>query len=159
MYFTRLPVGFYNRLIAIGNFLQDFFLLAIRLYWGFILQAAGYMKIGALAKTAQGFAALGIPFPEYNAYLVGSVEFIGGWCLILGFAARLVSIPLAILLLVALFTAHLAGTSQFLSNPLTFLVQPPLTFLLVVCTLFVFGPGRISLDFLIEKLAFKRAKK
>ncbi|MEM1283407.1 MAG: DoxX family protein [Chlamydiota bacterium] len=158
MALIRSITNFYEGIITVGNFLQHLFLLAIRLYWGWAFHLAGCQKFEDIEKVAGFFGSMGIPFPELNAYFVATLECVGGWCLIFGFASRLISLPLAITMAVALITAHAAGASEILNNPPKFLVELPVSYLLTSLTVFVFGPGWISIDFLIEKLIIKKSK-
>lgn len=127
----------------VGEFFQPFLLLAIRLFWGYLLFETGSSKIADLAKTAAFFESVHIPFPALTSHIVGYIEIIGGICLMAGFATRLVSFLLIILLLVATFTAH---------NDLAFYAAPPFPFLVATATLFCFGPGLFSVDCILHKL-------
>lgn len=142
---------FYQGLIDIGTFFQDWLLLAIRGYWGFSFFLSGLGKLLEIDPIISYFASLGIPFPEINAYVASWIEFLGGFCLLIGFAARLVSIPLALNMIVALLTAHLDAVKTIFSDPQNFIVQLPFNYLLAVLIVFAFGPGKISIDYLIEK--------
>ena len=82
-------------------------LLPIRLVIG-----VGFLMHG-LAKWTRGPAAFGrllehlnVPFPVAAAWMVTSLEIMGGLLLIAGFLVMLVSIPLAVSMLVAMFTIH-----------------------------------------------------
>ncbi len=158
MAIIRSITSFYEWIITIGNFFQHLFLLAIRLYWGWAFHLAGCQKFDDIEKVAGFFASMGIPLPELNAYLVATLECVGGWCLIFGFASRIISIPLAITMTVALFTAHAVGAAEILSDPPRFLIELPVSYLLTSLAVFVFGPGWISIDFLMESLIIKRSK-
>jgi len=148
--------GFYLVLIAIGNNLQSLFLLAVRLYWGWQFFITGIGKFSNIEKIADYFRSLHIPFPELNTYLTASTETIGGMCLLLGLASRLVSIPLAFAMSVALATAHIDAVKTIFEDPQNFVSQPPFNFLLAAIIVFIFGPGKFSIDFLLERFAFKR---
>ena len=139
----------------IGNSLQSVFLLIIRLFWGLMFFYAGMGKMNDIEGTATAFEALLIPLPLMTAYLVAFFEYVGGACLILGLGTRLMCIPLIIIMLVALFTAHQAEVLQFAQNPTLTLAQSPVTFLIAVLILFVFGPGKISLDYVFRRLFLK----
>jgi putative oxidoreductase len=141
----------YCRLISIGDCLQAFLLLAMRLYWGGSLMLAGWGKVQHIGSTSDFFASLGIPFAFVNAYLVGYIELVGGACLVLGFASRLVCIPIMCVMLVALLTAHQPALINALQAPKELIAQPPFTYLLTVLIVFAFGPGKISVDYLIER--------
>lgn len=49
---------------------------------------------------------LGLPVPGLMAFLAGWSEFLGGWLLLLGLFTRLISIPLMVTMLVAIFAVH-----------------------------------------------------
>ena len=49
---------------------------------------------------------LGLPLPDVLAFMAGWTEFAGGWLLLIGFATRLISIPLAVTMVVAAVTVH-----------------------------------------------------
>jgi putative oxidoreductase len=147
---------FYGWLIRIGSQLSDYVLLAIRLLWGVSLYQTGYGKLTHIDGVAQFFSSLGIPFPEFHAYLVGGVEFLAGICFILGLATRLISIPLIISMIVALLTTSFAAVKGIFDDPSNFIKQDPVSYLLVALILFCFGPGKISLDYLLKKFVFRR---
>lgn len=152
--FTFLK-DFYLKLIAIGNGFQDILLLAIRLFWGYQFFTGGLGKIGNISKITSFFTELGIPFPEANAYIVSYIETIGGLCLLLGFASRLAAIPLICVMLVALLTADKDAVFNSISDPQSLLNASPFTFLLASLIIFAFGPGRVSIDYLLERFVFK----
>lgn len=146
---------FYLTLIEAGTAFQPFLLLAIRLFWGISFMLGGWGKIHNIEGVAGFFENLHIPFPEANAYFVSYMEFIGGLCLTLGFASRLVAIPLAVIMLVALLTAHSEAFSTVFQDPSAFIAQGPFTFLMACLIIFAFGPGGISVDGLLKK-GFKK---
>lgn len=142
---------FFRALSATGNFFQHFLLLAFRLYFGLGFLIAGLQKFRSMDETIAFFSQLKIPMSEFFAYLVPSVEVIGGSLLVLGLAARLVSIPLITTMVIALLTAHAKGAFQIFSNPPAFLAEAPVTFLMATLVIFVFGAGWFSLDYLIGR--------
>lgn len=139
--------SFFKFFSKAGETFSDWFLLFVRLFWGVQLAITGWGKLQNLSGTAAFFSKLGIPFPEFQAPLVGYTELICGGLLAIGLLSRLVSIPIAIVMLVALFTAH-AG---FLAEPLNVVNEAPFTFLMAALTVFAFGAGKFSLDHLITK--------
>lgn len=132
-----------------------FLLLAIRLYWGYAFLISGWGKLHDVSSVADYFATLDIPFPLINTYLVSWVEFLGGFFLLIGFAARLVAIPLSINMIVAYLTAHYPSVQMAWENPDGFIKESPFNFLLASLIIFAFGPGKISVDYCLEKLFFK----
>lgn len=49
---------------------------------------------------------LGMPMPEFMAFMAGWTEFLGGWLLLLGLFTRYIAIPLMFTMIVAATTAH-----------------------------------------------------
>jgi len=160
---------FYKGLVGLGMILQPFLLLAIRLFWGISFFRAGWGKLQNVEPVIEFFANLGIPLPTFNAYFVGVVESIGGLCLLFGFASRLVAIPLAIVMVVALITAHMGATSEayfsllnvhvnlddFMTKFEAFTDESPFPYLLATLIILCFGPGAFSIDFIIKKTLLK----
>lgn len=145
--FNKICLGAYY----IGDFLKDYLLLAMRLYWGWSFFMAGFGKFGNIQMVEEFFSSLQLPLPLFQAYLVASVELVGGLCLILGIASRVAAIPLAITMIVALLTAHLAETLTVFENPQRFINQLPFNYLLTCLIVLCFGPGKFSLDALLCK--------
>lgn len=130
----------------LGEYFQSILLLILRVYWGAGLQATGLGKFYDHAHIAEYFSSLGIPFPELMVYVVATIEFIGGWCLILGLFSRIAAIPLIVTMIVALLTAHVPEVSMILHDQAKFVTQPPVTYLLVSLVVFAFGAGFFSID-------------
>src|SRR2546421_7161042 len=97
------PYRLYTRALS---FLQCPFLAAIRIIWGYQFFLTGKGKLGSLDKVTEFFASLHIPMPHLNAIVAATTECVGGLLLILGLGARLVSLPLTIVMVVAYLTAH-----------------------------------------------------
>lgn len=150
--------NFYNSLIKFGSSLQSFLLLAVRLFWGILFFQAGSGKLAKMPATIESLANIGIPLPELSAHLLAWTETIGGACLIVGFASRLVALPLIFGMLVALFTAHFDGIKNVLSNPGSILKLSPFTYLLASLIVLIFGPGRFSIDYVLEMLGRSKHK-
>lgn len=143
----------YQPLLRFGSNLQSLFLLYMRLVWGHQFFLAGMSKFGSLEQTAQFFASLNIPFPHFTADAVATCEAVGGLLLIVGLASRLAALPLIAIMLAALSTAHAASISnfRFLFEPLSLVRQAPYPFLITALLVFIFGPGRVSLDAWIKR--------
>lgn len=82
--------------------------IPLRLILGFGFLAHGWAK---LSRGPAGFGGIlekiGVPLPLFMAWLTALVEFLGGLALLVGAFVTLVSIPLIITMLVAMFTVHL----------------------------------------------------
>jgi putative oxidoreductase len=83
-------------------------LLPLRLVIGFGFMAHGWAKLG---RGPSGFAKLlaqiGAPLPETTAWVSTFVELLGGLAIFVGAFVEVVSVPLIIMMLVAMFTVHL----------------------------------------------------
>jgi putative oxidoreductase len=148
----------YGWFLTAVNSLQSLFLLAIRVYWGWLFLQSGIGKFGHIEKVVAFFTDLGIPAPTLNAYFNASLETIGGILLILGLAARLISVPLLINMVVAYITADREALTSFFSESGKFFGADPFPFLLVSLLILIFGPGKLSLDHLIATYRKKHSR-
>ncbi|MFT6592523.1 MAG: putative membrane protein YphA (DoxX/SURF4 family) [Zhongshania sp.] len=84
--------------------------LALRLYLVPVFWMAGSSKMMHFADTAEWFGnsdwGLGLPFPYVMAFMATAAEVGGAALLLLGFATRWISIPLAMTMIVAATTVH-----------------------------------------------------
>src|ERR1700719_164553 len=80
----------------------------LRLIVGYGFMEHGFAK---LARGPEAFAmilhAIGVPAPHLMAWFTILIEVLGGLAVILGAFVTLVSVPMAVVLLVAIFTVHL----------------------------------------------------
>lgn len=136
---------------CVGQFLQSPLLLVIRLYWGYQFVLAGYGKFQHLSDVAGFFQTLGIPMPYLNALFAASAEFACGALLLVGLFSRIVSIPLFFVMLVAYATAHTDSLVTLFTkfDPDPFFHEGPFLFAYAALLVFCFGPGKISLDYLV----------
>lgn len=144
----------YETLVFLGGLLKSPLLLFCRLYWGGLFMAAGWEKLGDISHFAQLLDSYHILLPHFMAYVAALAEFIGGVCFILGFASRLAAIPLIITMITAYFTVNIASLHALFYKPSVFVADAPFNFLLASLLVLAFGPGRFSLDFLIERYLF-----
>ncbi len=82
--------------------------LPLRLIIGYGFMAHGWAK---LSRGPEGFAKLlahiGAPFPEATAWVSTLVEILGGLAIFAGAFVAVVSVPLIVMMFVAMFTVHL----------------------------------------------------
>lgn len=158
--FLRIMDRLYGWLISIGSNLQSLFLLYMRLVWGHQFFYAGAAKLTHIDVVAQFFTSLNLSHPTGLAYTVAVIEAIGGICLFFGFASRLIAIPLVIVMTSALSIAHREAFAQFhfLFDPSILVHQAPYPYLLTALLVFVFGPGRVSIDAWIKRRVNKCPK-
>lgn len=136
------------------NFLGNFLLLLIRIYWGGLLIVTGMGKWANIEGVSDYFASLNIPAPVFMAYFVGTLEFLGGVSLFLGLFARIFSLILVALLFVAYATAHQEALVNFFVNPSLFIDESPFLYLYASLIVLCFGSGFISIDYWWEKRAY-----
>jgi putative oxidoreductase len=129
---------------------------------GYGFMAHGFAK---LTKGPDAFAAilhaLGVPAPHFMAWLTILTELLGGLAVILGGYVTLSSLPMAAILLVAMFTVHLPygfSSIKLLSvTPSGAQFGPPgyeadLLYLACLTALVLSGSGPFSIDGFIRKL-------
>lgn len=135
--------------------------LPVRLIIGY-----GFLDHG-LAKLEKGpekfvaiVDALGVPLPHLMAWLAIWVEILGGIAMMLGAFVLLISLPMAIVLLVALFTVHLdfgfTSIKLMAVTPEGPKFGPPgieadLLYLAGLATLVLGGSGPLAFDNWLEK--------
>jgi putative oxidoreductase len=146
----------YQHFTNVLDFFRNPVLLAIRLYWGWQFFLAGKGKLMNLNDTAAFFVDLNIPLPKVSAFMAASTECFGGMLLLLGLGSRLVSIPLAFTMGVALLTAHWDQLVNIFQNPDDVVTADPFLYLLASVIVMVCGPGVISLDALIKRIFSKK---
>ena len=124
--------------------------LLTRLSIGYIFVESGYGKLTHLDKTIGFFSSLGIPYPEFQAPLAAGMEWVCGLLILVGLATRLASVPLMVIMMVAIRTAKwedvtdvssLLGLSEFL-------------LIVLLCWLIAYGSGHLSVD----RLLLQRSK-
>jgi putative oxidoreductase len=128
--------------------LEPYFVLLIRVSLGVVFATAGYGKLTHLERTVQFFRELHIPAPEAQAVFIGSLELAGGICVAVGLLTRVVSLPLAGTMVVAIATALLPEVS----GALDLLSLDETLYLFLLLWLTVAGAGKASLDHLLSRL-------
>lgn len=158
--FLRLTDKIYGWFIRIGNNLQSLFLLYMRLVWGHQCFMTGIAKFTHLDTVTQFFVGLNIPHPLFTSYVVASFELVAGLCLFLGFMSRLAAIPIIVIMVSALSLAHSEAFIElrFLFEPALLVRQAPYPYLLTALLVFIFGPGRVSIDAWIKRWLSKQPK-
>ena len=135
--------------------------LPLRLVIGYGFVAHGWAK---LSRGPAGFARLleqiGAPLPEATAWASTLVEVLGGLAVLAGAFVAAVSVPLIVMMLVAMFTVHLRyGFSAINTIGLTAdgpQFGPPgvevnLLYIASLLALILLGAGPFSLDGLLAR--------
>jgi len=147
---------------------QDAPLLLLRVVLAYTFFTPAMLKFSDIAATAQFFEYLGIPLPTLNAYMAASTEMLGAVLLTLGLMTRFISMPLLVIMFVAIGTVHgvngfhaivpdlswdnayvngelVKGTLVVLQNGYEFVLY----YIAMLLVLLTKGAGRFSLDYLI----------
>jgi len=141
-----------NHVLAVlGRSLRSPFLLLIRVYWGWQFFLTGKGKLGDLSRPTQYFTQLHIPAPHVNAIVVSLTECVGGLLLLLGLGSRFITSIFIVEMTVAYLTSEKEAVHSIFSDPDKFTGASPFLFLFAAAIVFIFGPGRVSLDCLIFK--------
>jgi putative oxidoreductase len=135
--------------------------IPLRLIVGYGFMEHGFAK---LARGPDSFSAIlhaiGVPAPHLMAWATILVEIFGGLAILLGAFVVLASIPMAAILLVAMFTVHLPyGFSSIKLQAVTAAgaqFGPPgyetdLLYLASLATLAIGGSGPLAIDGLIRR--------
>jgi putative oxidoreductase len=141
----------YELLIAGASSLKSPFLLGVRLYWGWQMFVAGSAHLSDVPAMVERFQEWGVPFPTFNVYLSGLTEIVCGLLLLVGFASRLITIPLIVNFCVAYLTASREVLLNVFNDPDAFVSDAAFLFLLASLIVFIFGPGALSVDAIIKK--------
>ncbi len=129
-------------------------LTVLRIVTGIIFLMHGWQKIAMFSIGGfTGFLSqAGIPAPAIAAVVVIAVEILGGLALVLGLGTRWVAIPLAIDMLVALFTVHLPAGFFVADGGYEFV----LLLLAANVTFMLSGGGAAALDNVVWGVAVQR---
>lgn len=115
------------------------------LAYGFYVPAM--KKLADVNSVAAWFESMHYPAPLLNAYMAAGTEALGVVLLTLGLFTRIITLPLMVVMLVAITTVHLVNGYSCGDNGF----EVPFYYLLMLFSLHVTGAGRISLDHLFFK--------
>src|SRR5438034_7327291 len=129
-------------------------ILMARLAVGLLFFLSGRGKLFVRERREQmleTLVAAHVPFPELNALLVSTVEFVFGLLLVLGAITPLACAMLSGVMVMAIGTTAVRGIKA--TSPLgwlsEFLYLPEVLYLVILLWLFLSGPGWFSVDDLI----------
>ncbi|SCA58379.1 Uncharacterized protein HI_1602 [Chlamydiales bacterium SCGC AB-751-O23] len=129
------------------NKLQSFSLLFLRLILAYGFWGPAVKKVNNISGITGWFKSMGLFMPEVQAYLAAYTEYVGFILLALGLFTRLISIPLMVVMLTAIYLVH--WQHGFMASNNGF--EIPFYYLLMLFALLAFGPGKYSLDHLLKK--------
>jgi putative oxidoreductase len=138
----------YDLPVAVARRLDWLAPLVARVTVGWLFVSTGWGKLHNLQKIIDYFTDLGIPYPQYQAPFAAANEFVCGLLVLIGLATRVASIPLIVVMLVAIRTAQWENVDSLAA--LLGLVE--WAYIAIFAWLAIAGPGLISLDALIGRL-------
>jgi uncharacterized membrane protein YphA (DoxX/SURF4 family) len=136
-------------------------ILLLRLMAGGVFFWEGLLKFVYVNQGVGRFTKLGIPFPTFTANFVGGLEVVGGLLLLCGFLTRVIAIPFAMEMIVAILTTKISlflGTSPLPLPPalpkvgiwaVLHEIRSDYAQILTTAFLLINGPGQWSLDALL----------
>ncbi|MEA3373872.1 MAG: DoxX family protein [Campylobacterota bacterium] len=142
------------QLLKVTNFLapllekgKDLSLLSLRLILAYGFYSPAMHKWDDIGAVADWFGSIGIPLPTLNAYMAASTELAGVVLLTLGLFTRLISIPLIVVMIVAITTVHLGNGFSAGDNGF----EIPLYYMLMLFALVTHGGGKFGVDHFLEE--------
>lgn len=135
----------YIEFSRLSTYLQSFALLLARLAVAYGFYEPAMQKWGNIDNVAMWFGSMNIPFPLLNAYMAASTEALGVILLVLGLLTRLISIPLIVIMIVAIVTVHLGNGFSAGDNGF----EIPLYYMIFLMIFLSHGAGKFSLDNLL----------
>jgi len=127
--------------------LQSVALLMVRLILAYGFFEPAKLKWEDIGAVAEWFGSLGLPLPTLQAYMAATTEASGVVLLTLGLFTRLISIPMMVIMVVAIVTVHLPNGFESGNNGF----EIPLYYFIMLFVLVTHGAGKISLDWLLFK--------
>lgn len=121
--------------------------LLFRLVLAYGFYGTAIIKLKHFDGIVSWFTELGMPLPKLNAFLATGTETFGFVLLFLGLATRIISVPLIIVMIVAIMTVHIGNGFEAGNNGF----EIPIYYMLMLFSLLITGPGKHSLDALISK--------
>ena len=145
-----------SRLPQVQALLVGWAPIPLRLIVGCGFMTHGFLKLDrGVEFFAAALSGLGIPAAEFMAWITIVIEILGGLAVLAGAYIRLVSVPMTIVLLVAIFKVHWQfgfSSIKFLSASAAGLqfgkpgVECDLLYLACLATLLAGGTGPLAFD-------------
>lgn len=135
----------YLKFTSVSNFFKAPSLLFARLIIAYGFYEPAMNKWSGIENVANWFGTMGIPFPLLNAYMAATTEIVGVVLLTLGLFTRAISMPLIVIMIVAILTVHLPNGFSAGDNG----YEIPVYYMLFLFIFFANGAGKFSFDRLI----------
>ncbi|CAN5654769.1 DoxX family protein [soil metagenome] len=122
--------------------------LAVRIVVGWVFLWTGWQKLHFLPRMIENFRSWGIPAPEILTPFASGMELVGGVMLLLGLLTRFISVPMMIIMIVAIVSAKWGDVDSLQ----TLLGFEEVSYFVMFALLGIAGPGPVSLDHVILKM-------
>jgi putative oxidoreductase len=144
---TLLATVFYDWSRIVAGYFTWAGPLAVRIVVGWVFLWTGWQKLHFLPRMIENFRSWGIPAPEILTPFASGMEFIGGAMLLVGLLTRFISVPMMIIMLVAIVSAKWDDVDSLQ----TLLGFEEVSYFVMFAWLGIAGPGPVSLDHFILK--------
>lgn len=121
--------------------------LFARIAVGWVFLLSGWGKLNNLPQVTENFVGWGVPFPQIATPFVSGVEFLGGFCLLVGLLSRVSAGALGITMIVAIRAARWSDVDSLE----TLLGFDEFEYLALFLWISIAGPGVLSLDHLLQR--------
>jgi putative oxidoreductase len=143
-----------RRLLTLTGKLSFLAPALLRLTVGLVFIGTGWDKLHDLGALTENFVKWGIPLPGLNAAVAASTEFFGGILILAGLGTRLVALPMAFTMVVAIAKVQIKQVESVAD----FFGLVEWSYLVIFLTIALIGPGALSLDALLAR-RFARAER
>jgi len=110
----------YTEFSRLSEYTQSLGLLGLRLILAYTFFQPAMLKWSDIGSVISWFDYMGIPFPTLNAYMAAGTEMAGVVLLTLGLLTRFISIPLIVIMFVAIATVHGQNGFAFVNEAVSF---------------------------------------
>jgi putative oxidoreductase len=117
--------------------MKEYGAFALRIGLGGFFVTAGILSIISATGVIATLTNLGFPIPRFFAWLLIFIELVCGAGVLVGYKIKYVTVPLALILFVAITTNPLGGITHPIKDAVL---------LLAVIALWLLGPGMWGLD-------------
>ena len=132
----------YREFSRLMEYVKNFSLLIARVAVAYGFYIPSEIKWADPDAIASWFSSMGIPFPLFTTYMVSVFETSGIMLLTLGLFTRLISLPLIIIMITAIFTVHIGNGFSAADSG----IEIPLYYMLFLFIFLTYGAGKFSLD-------------
>ena len=132
----------YGEFARFAEYLKSPSLLFARLAVAYGFYEPAMMKWSDIHATAEWFGSMNYPAPLFQAYAAATTEITGVVLLTLGLFTRLISIPLIVVMVVAILTVHLGNGFNAGDNGF----EIPMYYMIFLLIFLSHGAGRFSID-------------